>query len=236
MECYNLNRFLPRDRTIDDVNNLMALRADLHFAFDQRVFVFVPKPVAPPSSNTTTRFVTHILQQTSEIGPLYHNASILPIRGVRSEFLLARFAWAIFPLVIPFLSKGKERVLLMVQDGSSVAKSASAEECFTLAGNPASRSRSVSPKKRTAGDTPLDSNSPRSNSPLPSTECPELQYLERVREMELERQRPKDWTASKGNVLGSVPWMMEMGYDVMEDPRDESWDEDDRLGVVDAMS
>ena len=49
----------------------------------------------------------------------------------------------------------------MVQDGSSVSKTASSEECYVLAGDqtPASRSRGVSPKKRKAGDTPRDSGS-----------------------------------------------------------------------------
>ncbi|KAI9767691.1 MAG: hypothetical protein M1840_005563 [Geoglossum simile] len=262
MERYNLNGILPRDYLIDDLNNVMALRSDLHSALDRRVFAFVPKPIAPPgspSSKTTTHFVTHVLQQTSEIGPFYHNASILPVHGVPSEFLLARFAWAIFPSLIPFLSSGKERLLLMAQDGPSVAKLVSADECYVLAGNrkSASRSRSASPKKRKAEDTPLESNSPRSISPLPSTltdtqegtsdhtisnsgvvrEGPwshaqehSEQYVERLKERELKRRRPNGWTASKGGVMGSVQWMMEMGYDIMEDPRAESWNEDDKCG------
>jgi hypothetical protein len=131
MREYNLDRYLPTDLLTDDANNALTLRADLHFAFDRCVFVFVPKPVSSaPVDRSSSRFVTHVLNQTSEIGPLYHNAALLPLRGVKPEFLLTRFAWAIFPLVAPFVNFGVERSLLLLKNGVSTAEEVSATDCL----------------------------------------------------------------------------------------------------------
>jgi hypothetical protein len=154
MAQYNLNGSLPGTLLTDDSSNALALRADLHSAFDKGMFVFVPKPISSPSS-----FVTHALQQTSEIGPLFHNGTLLPVQGVQPEFLLARFAWAIFPFLAPFLSVGVERYLLLVKDQASKPEAVPGDDCRRLAGDQgrSSKSRSGSPRKRRAADIPLES-------------------------------------------------------------------------------
>jgi hypothetical protein len=150
---YNLNGFLPSELIADDLSNAFAMRADLHSAFDKRMFVFVPKPIS------SGRFVTHVLQQTSEIGPFYHNAALHPIRGVQVEFLLVRFAWAIFPLLTNFLTTRTERLLLLVKDRNSVAEEVSGNDCWRFAGNDqgVSKCRSNSPRMRRIEEIPCES-------------------------------------------------------------------------------
>ena len=43
MGHYNLNLDLQGDNIVDDICNAVALRSDMHRAFDERKFVFVPK-------------------------------------------------------------------------------------------------------------------------------------------------------------------------------------------------
>ncbi|KAI9760989.1 MAG: hypothetical protein M1840_002160 [Geoglossum simile] len=147
MAQYNLNHFLSLDYIMDDQYNAIALRSDLHGALDRRSFTFVPK--ATPVEPSPIQFVTHMLQQTSEIGPLYHNTSILPSPGVKPEFLLTRFAWAIFPLLTTFLASGSGRNLILVVENKRVEKMVSATECSRFCGySRSSQSRSISPRKR----------------------------------------------------------------------------------------
>ncbi|KAI9773151.1 MAG: hypothetical protein M1840_008272 [Geoglossum simile] len=140
---------------MDDLNNAITLRSDLHTHFDQRIFAFVPKAL---KTDKTPHYVSHFLQITGEIGPLYHNAFIYPI-DIPQEFLFARFAWAIFPSLEAFLISGSERLLLINQDGFGVPKNVSANECFKLASpsKSVSRSRSAS-QERKARSTPQQSN------------------------------------------------------------------------------
>lgn len=79
-----------RDRSpeaIDDVNNGIFLRSDLHWMFDQRVFCPVVK---------AGKVVSHYLKRTNELGNLYHNAEIrMPGPSPPVEFLWSRFAWSV---------------------------------------------------------------------------------------------------------------------------------------------
>jgi hypothetical protein len=77
---YNLNYYLPSELPTDDSNSALTLHIDLHDAIDRYMFVFVPKPTSSaPIDQSSSRFTTHVLNETSEIRPLYHNAAILPI-------------------------------------------------------------------------------------------------------------------------------------------------------------
>ncbi|KAI9866797.1 MAG: hypothetical protein M1813_000739 [Trichoglossum hirsutum] len=228
MMSYNKNRYLSCDDVMDDLNNAIGLRSDLHTHFDRRIFAFVPKAL---KTDKTPRYVSHVLQITGETGPLYHNAFIYPI-DVPREFLFARFAWAIFPSLESFLISGSERLLLVNQDGSEVPKNVSANECFELAGpsRSVSRSRNTS-RKRKARSTPQKSNigvDSRESTPysqhkrqqLSSTESPtsnsnNQQHFQPLKEPALQIQRTTDWAMSESN-----------------DPRGENWD---RLGPVDEL-
>lgn len=107
MSFYQLRPPMGNARSIDDAGNAMLLRADLHQQFDACKYVFYPKSsssLQPPDRKT--EFVTHMLVPSYELGTLYHNAALQPISGVQREFLFARFAWTIFPLMEDFLRRG----------------------------------------------------------------------------------------------------------------------------------
>ncbi|KAI0879437.1 hypothetical protein GGS24DRAFT_156533 [Hypoxylon argillaceum] len=82
-----------------DINNKIALRHDLHFAFDTCLFAIVPK---------NNHYVVHQLHATEpstiEFAFAYHNYKVVQQpRDAIPEFLFARFAHAIFMLIKPFI-------------------------------------------------------------------------------------------------------------------------------------
>src|SRR4051794_12056189 len=90
------------------------------------------------------------------IGHTDHNAALHPIQGIQPEFLLARFAWAIFPYLAAFLDAGVERFLLLKDEINTDV--VSGDDCRRLVRNQGkSKSRSSSPGKRRAGDALQDS-------------------------------------------------------------------------------
>jgi hypothetical protein len=97
MDKWNIDTSLDPESLLNDLGNTILLRSDLHSAFDARQFIFFPKD---PHG-----MVVHMLQSTKDIGQLYHNARLHPIDGCGVQFLYARFAWAIFPLIASFLSQ-----------------------------------------------------------------------------------------------------------------------------------
>ena len=140
---------------INDISNVMLLRSDLHTAFDQAKLVFVPKRSLAAGDS----FVTHLLASSTELRRLYHNTKLHPITGISHEFLLARFAWSIFPLLEGFLHDGVPRELLSVSLGEyKKPYLASAEECKLFTKHTKLRSRSTSPKKRTRSEAEKEGN------------------------------------------------------------------------------
>lgn len=125
MSIYNANRRLHPTKLVNDVRNGLALRSDLNQpAFDAGKFAIVPKvrcdlPSFAPSSATDfgqeDKLVAHFLEFTHELGVLYHNRELHPIPQVAREFLYARFAWSIFPLLASFLSGGPKYLRLFVR-------------------------------------------------------------------------------------------------------------------------
>jgi HNH endonuclease len=147
MDRYSLRIRPSGIHIIDDVRNTFALRFDLHRDFDNRKFVLVPKKA---ESSPETVIVTHVLEPTHELGLLYHNTQLHPTPGIPQEFFLARFAWAIFPSVQPFLERGIPRLLIRVKTTAEGRRTVETERadaivCRRLAGLP---SRTPSPKKR----------------------------------------------------------------------------------------
>lgn len=59
-------------RAIDDLNNMILLKADLHKIFDDQKFMFVPK--ASPEGTPT--FVTHLLCHSQELSMYFHNTTL----------------------------------------------------------------------------------------------------------------------------------------------------------------
>lgn len=74
--------------SMSDISNMLPLRADVQVAFDNQTFIFTPK---------RSRWVVHFLNSTHELGPQFHNTAVEIGQIASPEFLLARFAWAIFP-------------------------------------------------------------------------------------------------------------------------------------------
>lgn len=83
MGQYNQSHLLSPDCTTDDMSNLIALREDIHTAFDrQRMFAVIPKQ---------DNWMIHFLQPSHHLGPRYHSVKIRLNDGVAPEHVLARF-------------------------------------------------------------------------------------------------------------------------------------------------
>lgn len=141
MSRYNANQMLPSDFGTDDVSNAIALRSDIHTAFDDRTFVFVPKEGS---------WVPHFLVATHDLGRQYHNTIIQLDKGISLHHMLSRFAWAIFPLVQVFLLAGGKRSIKFLvfeeeeyKEKTEAMHAGAIKEMFF-----APRARSQSPKKR----------------------------------------------------------------------------------------
>lgn len=138
------------DATIDNASNLLRLRTDIHHAWDQKELTFVPKRTITGDIGV----VVHCLD-SGDVAFLYHN---LPLRDhIRTELLLARFAWTLFPLAVyKFLSTNRARMLWIVdaQGNMAVAKK-SATECHIIANGPTPRSTSNKKRKATESVTKM---------------------------------------------------------------------------------
>ncbi|KAI1201854.1 hypothetical protein F5X97DRAFT_267954 [Nemania serpens] len=134
--------------TINDQANMLSLMANIQVAFDNRLFVIIPKPSAsslssdfpsspsiaepptllPPKPTAESRpyaFAAHILSTTPEacdFANLYHNVSIHTkyINAVSPEFLFTRFAWALFSYLRKFLRESTVSRHLVIMDKNKV--------------------------------------------------------------------------------------------------------------------
>ncbi|CAD6446885.1 ea6e000b-5117-4fb0-a473-b6ddca3cdea7-CDS [Sclerotinia trifoliorum] len=104
---YNSNHSLGHRVILNDANNLMLLRSDLHKAFADRSFFLYPK---------RDDFVVHAMEYIEDIVPLYHNTRTHPITYCRPQFIYARFAWTIFSGITAFLEGGVARSVITVKD------------------------------------------------------------------------------------------------------------------------
>lgn len=110
---------------IDDEGNIIVLQVSLHLLFDQRRFAFVPKPSAVgPSPDSPSplpeayALAVHVLndgEESSELPKLYQNVAMQSqCNKLSREFLFARFAWALFPLLQNFLETPMPRRLAVI--------------------------------------------------------------------------------------------------------------------------
>ncbi|KAI4276040.1 MAG: hypothetical protein L6R38_005761 [Xanthoria sp. 2 TBL-2021] len=154
MDQYNQSYRLSPECTTDDMSNLIALREDIHTAFDRHcMFVFVAKQ---------DKWLIHFLEPSNNLGPQYHNVNARLNDGVASEHVLARFAWAIFPMVRPFLGRGPKRwvrALVTDEDGSRVEEKAFMDLATITQRFFPPRTRSQSPKKRVRTDDDIADDS-----------------------------------------------------------------------------
>lgn len=144
MRRYNARLDISGDVITDDIANALAMRADIHRAFDECKFALVRK---------SGRWTVHFLEKTYDLGRMYHNRPIEVVEGVSPEFILTRFAWAVFPLVKAFMEHGPERVVKLREqcdDGfHEIVKTLDATSFEQIT---AASRRSSSPKKRKAAE------------------------------------------------------------------------------------
>jgi hypothetical protein len=91
-----MSRFFISDTlTINNSKNIMPLRSDLNFCFDQKMWCVVLKEgqlvcqtVRPRGKEAASQFIS-----------LHHNVEMQPLDYKSKECLFARIAWTILPLV-----------------------------------------------------------------------------------------------------------------------------------------
>ncbi|KAI4116749.1 MAG: hypothetical protein LQ345_002884 [Seirophora villosa] len=129
----------------------MLLRADLHRAFDKRRFTFLPKKQCT--------LVTHVFESES-LRAIYHNVALNTTYNA-PEYLFARFAWTILPLVKQFLRRRRNRLLLV----QGKPQWANPDQCSDYADPPNHKSESASPRKGSSRRcSPTKSRSPSKRS------------------------------------------------------------------------
>jgi hypothetical protein len=147
MQRYNDRQDLSGDLITDDLANALAMSCSRHRAFDAGLFVFAPK---------RGTWVAHFMGVTAHYGSQHHNMPVKLPQNVAPQFLLARFAWTLFPRIKNFLEAGAPR---LVRGQSKDPVSGRFQEEDRLLGREAiskilqaGRGRSASPRKRSAPD------------------------------------------------------------------------------------
>ncbi|KAI1124951.1 hypothetical protein F5Y10DRAFT_19143 [Nemania abortiva] len=157
---------------IDDKANMLSLMAHFRVAFDNHLFIIIPKPsagspssslslsttIAEPTSRAEPRpyaFATHFLSNIPEacdFANLYHNVSIQTkyINTLSREFLFARFAWALFSCLRGFLLESTVCRHLVVSEGNKVTNKWMNSQQYKK--HLALRGESVPTSKRRRGD------------------------------------------------------------------------------------
>lgn len=99
---YNYNGMGIYGFDIDCDNNLLCLGKSLRKCFDDGWFAIVPK-----LTQNGIQCVTHILSHNgTELWPTYQNSIVQGLSVVSMPHLFARFAWAVFHRVKPFVIQG----------------------------------------------------------------------------------------------------------------------------------
>ncbi|KAI9771266.1 MAG: hypothetical protein M1840_002236 [Geoglossum simile] len=130
----------PGSEPVDDAQNAILLRSDVHTIFDQKRFAIVPK---------SSVLLVHIIAPGSsrQLASLYHNVLLQPLVGVAIQYVLARLAWTIFAQSIDFMRQGLERKLSIYVNGKTSIVDFSGDQCRELI-SPGTKSRNQSPRKR----------------------------------------------------------------------------------------
>jgi hypothetical protein len=133
---------------VNGYENVISLREDVHTLWDRMYFSFVPKL----TSDDTYAWVVHVHKPSQEMHSLYHNLQLQPLAGIRHEFLLARFAWDIYPSLQGFLQRMVTRRLKLpsgVEDVSGIdCKGLCEKQGYGRSSPTRSASRKQSPKRK----------------------------------------------------------------------------------------
>lgn len=153
MGKYRTSNRRPDDHTTKSLDNMILLRSDIHGLFDQQQIAFLPKPAQDTDQYS---MVAHILvsSRSTELVDLYHNVPLLQLTNIPLEYLFARFAWSVMPLLSTFLRQGSPRVLSVIEATGKKTKICNGDECIAF--STLNRARTVSPKKRKQDQTGED--------------------------------------------------------------------------------
>ena len=124
-------------------SNTIRLKVDVHQVFDRKPqFAIIPKYGS---------MVAHIFNADDAIEAvqLYHNVPLQPLSGKEIRFLLARMAWTVFPHLDLFMKARVRRKLARLVNQKQEIQETDGDRCDQI--YKGARSRSVSPRKRPAG-------------------------------------------------------------------------------------
>ncbi|KAF2207523.1 hypothetical protein CERZMDRAFT_102416 [Cercospora zeae-maydis SCOH1-5] len=93
----------------DSFANLLRLRCDAHRLWDKLNFSIVPRNDHPAENRAA--WFTQALGDDEELHQYWHRQKLNSLAGRPPQYLLARFAWDIFPKLHEFLQAGQERQL-----------------------------------------------------------------------------------------------------------------------------
>lgn len=128
---------------VDHPGNAMLLRADLHQVFDRRAWVpFLKDGKLVACTACKPRAVSSQFRS-------HHNHALQELTGVSKECIFARVAWAVIPLLRPFLEKRRvQDEVTVVLDSKGNVKELTKAELGLYAVSTGSGSRRSSPTKR----------------------------------------------------------------------------------------
>ena len=137
--------------TVYDSGNLLLLRSDIHKLLDALKWVVYPKAVHVGAA-LETRLVFHLMDTSLQLRELYHNVPLRETPGLCLEYLLSRFALAIFLRVGDFLRDQADRYIIQVKVDAEGGKSelvtgSDLVRDYPASGAPPSRASSSSPSK-----------------------------------------------------------------------------------------
>lgn len=145
---------------VNDLQNLILLRRDLHHLLDTRRLFFNAKAASPFDTTSIACLAVQVTgtQSSADLVALYHNRALQPsMRGVAVEFLFARLAWTLFTDThMPFFTGYEPAYTTLLLDSDDkiyrVHENMSGEDVRGRASVfPAFKTRSMSPKKRSRG-------------------------------------------------------------------------------------
>ena len=108
--------------TVFDSGNLLLLRSDIHKLLDAFKWVIYPKTVYVGAASEA-QLVFHLMEPSPQLRELYHNVPLRETPGLCFEYLLSRFALAIFSRVGHFLRYQADRYLIQVKANAKRGKS-----------------------------------------------------------------------------------------------------------------
>ncbi|KAF2764388.1 hypothetical protein EJ03DRAFT_28393 [Teratosphaeria nubilosa] len=111
-------------QAVDDADNTITLRADVHILFDNMQFSIVPKQ----AKTGEWKWTLHSNYSTPEICSVYHNRQLQPLVGICRQYLFARFASDIFLRFSPFFHRSD--VARWVVTGNGTTEKVSGSDCF----------------------------------------------------------------------------------------------------------